>query len=430
MTERTEDRLRAALRAEADDVSGDPDAWSKVQRRAGEHRSRTARTVALVAAGILLVVVGAGAVLLRDDDTTVDVRPADDGITSSTVADSTTSTTAPVAEPAAFEGIWPFTSREALDAYVADPGIGMFLDAEATALEFAREYLGMPEPVVRRGFQPAEGESGSVQLSSRDRSPMVTTIWVHRYGGDDGAYAVYLAETPNIQVDRDALEQPVVRDAVAVSGSSTAFEAHVDVEVRDAAGRVLGRTFVMGGANGELGAFAGEVPIDDPTTPTGAIVLSTSSAEDGALQEATVVPLRFELAGRETAFSVFFHRDEQLVEVRRIGPRTAGVLRQALEALVAGPRPEDGDGLDSLFSEETADVLAGVSVADGTAVVDLAYEVNNASTSAGSAMFLAELDATVFQFPTVERIEYRLRGSCAAFWEWLQYGDCRIIERS
>ncbi|HEX4904071.1 MAG TPA: Gmad2 immunoglobulin-like domain-containing protein [Acidimicrobiales bacterium] len=428
MTERTEDRLRAALRAEADDVSVDPDAWSKVQRRAGAHRSSAARTVVLVAAGVLLLVLGAGAMLLQDDDTTVDVRPADDGTTTSSVVDSTT-TTVTVEEPA-FDGIWPFTSQEQVDAYVADPGIGMFFDADVTALEFARAYLGMPEPVVRRGFQVAEGDSGSVQLSSRDRSPMVTTVWVHRYGGEDGAYAVYLAETPNIQVDREALDDPVRAPSVAVSGTSTAYEAHVDVEVRDAEGRVLGRTYVMGGANGELGAFAGEVSFDEPTTPTGAIVLSTSSAEDGSLQEATVVPIRFELATAETAFSVFFHRDEQLVEVRRIGPRTAGVLRQALEALVAGPRPEDGDGLDSLFSEETADVLAGVSITDGTAVLDLAYEVNNASTSAGSAAFLAELDATVFQFPTVERIEYRLGGSCDAFWEWLQYGDCRIIERS
>jgi spore germination protein GerM len=185
----------------------------------------------------------------------------------------------------------------------------------------------------------------------------------------------------------------------------------------------------MGGANGEMGAFAGEVPIDEPSTSTGAVVLSTSSAEDGALQEATVVPVRFERADAVT-YSVFFHRDEELVEVRRNGPKTSGVLRQALEALVAGPRPGDGDGLSSLFSAETADVLAGVSIRDGTAIVDLAYAVNGSSTAAGGAMFLDELDATIFQFPTVERIEYRLEGSCEAFWENMQVGSsCPLRER-
>ena len=425
MTERTEERLRAALRAEAEDVTVDPDAWSTVQRRAGAHRSSSARTVVLVAAGILLAVVGAGAFLLRDDDTTVDVRPADDGTTTSTVADTA------LDEPA-MDAIWPFQTMEEVDAYVADPGIGMFFDGEATALEFAREYLGMSDPVVAKGFRSTEGFSGMVEIAPRTGSPMVTTVWVHRYGGEDGAYAVYLAEAVNLQLDRDALGTTVSPPTVAVSGISTAYEAHVDLQVRDSDGRVLGQTYVMGGASGEMLPFAGEVTFEAPSTPTGAIVLSTSSADDGSLQEATVVPVTFEdgaESGEEVSFSLFFHRGEELVEVRRTGAWTQGVLRRALDALVAGPRPEDGEGIGSLFSAETADLLAGVSIDDGTAVVDLADTVDNASTSAGSAAFLAELDATIFQFPTVERIEYRLRGSCEAFWEWLQYGGCRIVER-
>lgn len=427
MTERTEARLRDALRAEADDVDVDPGAWVTVQRHVRARRSRTARRAGFVAAAAAVVatIVGIGIALVRDDETAVDVRPADD---------VTTSTTAPVAEDAeddetvGFDGIWPFWSQEQHDAYVADPGIGMFFDPEATALEFAREYLRMPDPVAPQGFRSAAGSSGWVEVNPRPGSPMVTRIWVHRYGDDDGAYAVYFAETANIQVDLESLTEPIVREAVGVSGTSTAFEATVDVEVREDGGRVLGRTFVMGGANGDFGRFADEVPIDEPRAPSGAVVFSTSSAEDGTLQEATVVRVRFEAADAAT-FSVFFHRGEELVEVVRTGPRTTGVLRQALEALVAGPRPEDGDGLSSLFSADTADVLAGVSIADGLGVVDLSERVDNASTSAGGVAFLAELDATVFQFPNIERVEYRLAGSCDAFWEWLQYGDCRIVER-
>lgn len=428
MTERTEDRLRAALRADVEDVDADPDTWRHVQREVAARKAsaRRHRRVAFVAAAaaVVIAVIGATAMIDREPDgTSVDVRPADDPTTTAPPVDDT------VVDQAPMLAIWPFATDDDVAAYLADPGIGMFRDPEATALEFAREYLNMPDPVAPRGYAAAEGLSGSVEVLPRAGSPMMTRVWVHRYGGDEGAYSVYFAETANIELDREAVGESVAAPVVAVSGTSTAFEAHVDVEVRDADGRVLGQAFVMGGANGEMGPFAGEVRIDEPTTSTGALLLTTSSAEDGSLQEATVMPITF--AVEQSSFSVFFHRDEELVEVTRTGPKTVGVLRQALDALVAGPRPEDGEGLSSLFSAETADVLAGVSLREGTAVVDFAHAVNNASTSAGSVAFLAELDATIFQFATVERIEYRLQGSCEAFWEHLQHGrTCPLRERT
>jgi hypothetical protein len=425
MTERTEERLRAAMHAEAAEVeTADAAAWAAVQQRVRDERRRSrAMRGALVgaAAAVVAVVVAIGA-LQDGDDTTVDITPA---------APSTTTTTTPavvVAEEPEIAAIWPFTTQAQIDAYVADPGVGMFLDGEATALEFAREYLAMPDPVVAHGFRPAEGFSGYVDIAPRAGSPMVTTVWVHRYGGEDGAYSVYFAETSNIRPAGDAHGVTVGGDFVGVRGTSTAFEAHVDLEVRDANGEVLGRTFVMGGANGDFAPFDGAVQIVPPSTPTGAVVLSTSSAEDGTVQEAMVVPVVF--AAEEQSFSVFFHRGEELVEVTRTGPRTAGVLRQALEALVAGPTPEEqAAGLGSLFSAETAAILAGVTVDDGTAIVDFRDGISNASTAAGSEALLEELHATAFQFPTVERVEYRLRGSCEAFWLALQRSGCEVIPR-
>jgi hypothetical protein len=68
-----------------------------------------------------------------------------------------------------------------------------------------------------------------------------------------------------------------------------------------------------------------------------------------------------------------------------------------------------------------------VTIAGGHAVVDLGdlrSVIPNASTSAGSALLLAQIDATVFQFRSVESAEYRLQGSCEAFNEWLQFGGC------
>ena len=44
----------------------------------------------------------------------------------------------------------------------------------------------------------------------------------------------------------------------------------------------------------------------------------------------------------------------------------------------------------------------------------------NASTSAGSALLLAQLDATLTQFPTVEATRYSFDGDQEAFYSWLQ----------
>ena len=87
-----------------------------------------------------------------------------------------------------------------------------------------------------------------------------------------------------------------VGGTVVVAGTSTAFEATVEVEVRQdgqGPGEALGQGFVMGGSNGEMGPFRGEVAIDPPASAAGAVLLTTSSAEDGTVQQATVVRVVF-----------------------------------------------------------------------------------------------------------------------------------------
>lgn len=133
--------------------------------------------------------------------------------------------------------------------------------------------------------------------------------------------------------------------------------------------------------------------------------------------------------------TVFFSRGEETVEVRRRleEPLDAPGLEAALRELLRGPTPEErDDGLSSWFSPETAEALRSVTLNEqGDAVVDfrnLASLIPAASSSAGSGMLLGELNATVFQHPEVRTVEYRLDGSCEAFWNWLQY-DCQILTR-
>jgi hypothetical protein len=136
--------------------------------------------------------------------------------------------------------------------------------------------------------------------------------------------------------------------------------------------------------------------------------------------------------GASDSITLVFTRDEQPVQVRRGLAGTAD-LRTALDLLVRGPTAaERAAGLWSWFSDATRDAVAGVSIdAAGHATVDfrdLRQLIPNASTSAGSAVLLHELNGTVFQFPSVRSVQYRIEGDCEAFWNWLQY-DCETVTR-
>lgn len=108
--------------------------------------------------------------------------------------------------------------------------------------------------------------------------------------------------------------------------------------------------------------------------------------------------------------------------VRNVHP--PALLRGAFEALLAGPTDEEREaGYDSWFSSDTGWSLGSVTIVDGVARIDFSEDsplINNASTSCGSAGFLAQLDSTALQFPTVEEVVYSFGGDPAPFYEWLQ----------
>lgn len=113
--------------------------------------------------------------------------------------------------------------------------------------------------------------------------------------------------------------------------------------------------------------------------------------------------------------------------VARVLPEGESGLKAALRALLKGPtETERKAGFDSWFSAATADALRSVTVEGGIAVIDFADLtglIPNASSSAGSAMLLGELGATIAQFPEIRQVEFRMEGSCDRFWNWLQM-DC------
>lgn len=131
--------------------------------------------------------------------------------------------------------------------------------------------------------------------------------------------------------------------------------------------------------------------------------------------------------------TIHFSRGESTVEVMRDAPPGRATLDAALRQLLRGPtESERAAGIHSWFSDTTAGALRFAAVDDaGRAIVDFAdlrELIPNASTSAGSGMLLRELNATVFEFADVQSVEYRMEGSCAQFFEWLQY-QCETMTR-
>lgn len=397
----------------------------------------------IVAGTAVVVVVAAVALWFGGDGDDETVAPVST-TTTSTTAGSTTTTGGPETTattiPAVATVLWPF------------PGTTTrFATPEDAARSFAAEFLGFQDPIVE-AFRQGDARSGEVPVRAAARGPE-TTVLVRQVGpGDD--WSVLGAVTENIDVTAPAAGATIA-SPVTVEGRAVAFEGTVQVEVRaDGELGAIGEGFVTGGGD-EPRPFTGSVPFETPGAPYGALVFFTTSAEDGRVWEAAAFrvafgstdttvaacgsyrPPRPRPAPGQMEVTVYFSCDAPgdggVRAVYRLVPESPQVLEAALEALLAGPTADERAGaLSSFFSDATAGMLRSVTVTDGHAVVDfedLRPVIPNASSSAGSARLLSELDATVFQFRSVESVEYRLEGSCTDFNEWLQFGGCEPRRR-
>lgn len=396
-----------------------------------------ALAIAVVAAVVL-------AVVITSDD---DEEGAPPGPTTTTVPVTTTeadtdgegTVTSTTAAPAVDRStaIWP----------VAGSG-DRFDDPVDAARDFAVRFLAFPEPRVGE-FQRGDSRSGEVEIRPTADGP-VTTVMLRQLTGEE-SWSVLGVATTDLEVTAPRAGDEI-RSPVAVTGSALAFEGHVTVQVRqDGDADPLGEGFVTGGGD-VVRPFAGSVGFDPPDQRYGSVVFLVHTPRDGSVWQAATVrvrlgegaavpaacgdfrPARPPLAADEMEVTLYFGCDRagtgeaQPIPVHRAVPRSEGVLRASLGALLEGPTAEEVDaGISSWFSPATAGLLRNVTLSEGHAVVDLGdlrSVIPNASTSAGSALLLSQLDATVFQFPTVESVEYRLEGSCEAFTEWLQTGGC------
>jgi hypothetical protein len=110
------------------------------------------------------------------------------------------------------------------------------------------------------------------------------------------------------------------------------------------------------------------------------------------------------------SLEVWFPRDNGLVEVRRTHQPTELVATAAINALLAGPTPEERvRGLGTAVPPGTK--LLGIAIHDGVATVDLTSEYQSGAGSRSMQMRLAQVVYTLTQFPTVQKVRFRLDGS-------------------
>src|SRR6056297_831912 len=169
-----------------------------------------------------------------------------------------------------------------------------FDEPTAAAESFATDFLGFSDPIVGE-FLAGDTRSGEVEIRPRvdGASAVGATVVFVRQAGDDDSWWVLGAAAESITIDTPE-QGDVVTSPLTVSGTARAFEGTVDVQLRaDGNGEPIATSFVTGGAGPELEPFEATVEFDTPGDVGGALVLLSTSPEDGSVVEASAVRISY-----------------------------------------------------------------------------------------------------------------------------------------
>jgi hypothetical protein len=198
---------------------------------------------------------------------------------SSTTSPPTTNVTTTTLASQPVSTIWPFASTPT-----------RFATPELAAQTFAVDYLGFTNPVIDP-FQQGDTRSGEVPVRTSATGP-TTTVLVRQVTSDDSWWVIG-AVSANISLRAPTALQKIP-NPVLLKGTSTAYEAVVNVQIRQDASLVpLARSTVMGGSMGVMGPFSKKITYSTPTASGGAIMMYTLSAKDGSVLEASVLRVTF-----------------------------------------------------------------------------------------------------------------------------------------
>ena len=454
-----EERLRAAVHAATDDIEPDEvSGLAVVRTRGGAARRR--RAVLGVAAGALVLTATAVAVTRFVDDDSQTLVLSGGPSTTATISTAGAPSVTPASSEAPAPTTTPTATAATPSASVFDqviwpgPGQPVFDDAVSAARSFVEEFVGRDDPPLGE-FRATGADLGAVDVYGRTESGevhdrVVSTINLQRFAGH---WFVTGAVAGEVRIDQPAPGAEVT-SPVRVEGRGRGYEGTVVVEVRDAfqpAGQTmrlfengrwvwtrdgnLGQEVTIAGSYEDLVPFNVLVAISAPAGPRGVILARTDTGLAWGMVAFTAIPVRFATAtsetGEVTTLRVFFTKltngDQPtrggLVAVERTVPKTTGVLRASLVALLDGPTAEEAAaGLVSWFRADAGGAVDGVNLGEGRATVRLSSRLAEPDRAPPADEVIAKLNATAFQFANVDVVRYELDGSCEAFDAWLNRG--------
>lgn len=156
-------------------------------------------------------------------------------------------------------------------------------------------------------------------------------------------------------------------------------------------------------------AATSEPATAEPATAEPAEPTATSGPAEATAT--TAAPTATATGSAETlTLAVYFIRDEKVALAHRTVPHTLQVAAAAMQALLAGPTPdEQAAGMSSSVPAGTR--YLGVAIGDDkVATVDLSGEYESGGGSFSMASRLAQVVYTLTQFPTIEKVAFSLDG--------------------
>ena len=256
--------------------------------------------IAILAALIVALVLVVGGDDDSDSAATTDVAttateatepttpPSTEAPTTAAPTTESPSTEPPSSEPPSTEppieatrqAIWPWSDTST-----------RFTDPVEAATSFATDYLGFTDPVVG-DFQAGDSRSGEVEVTAGAVGP-TTVVFVRQLTPDD-TWWVLGAASQNITVEQPA-QGEVADSPLTISGTASAFEGTVDVELRaDGNGEPVYEGFVTGSGSPEPGPYEATIEFTSPGPVGGALVLISRSPEDGRVVEASALRIFFD----------------------------------------------------------------------------------------------------------------------------------------
>ena len=373
---------------------------------AGEAPPRRRRVLAWAVAGlVLLAAVGAGVALLVTDQGGGGQGGSSPSASAPPSASPSPSASAPAGTPAfAFQPLWPFGSAATAAAWQQEYRTGghqpWHLDPAATALAFARGYLGYTE-LDRTTSRSVVGSQAWIGVGARlPNGTAGTAAVVHlaRIGtGQDAPWEVAGTRDSTLTVTTPAYGSSVT-SPVTVGGRITGVDESLAVQVRSLSGGLLARSAPIP-AGGDRTPWS--VPVSFTAPPGTVLTLAVSTGGHvAAVERFAVTGVR--VAGSAGSTTPVLADGRYAVRITGVDPAarriTVDVIQIFFGADAARAAREDGAAEvpppNDVWIRNTNPQLRTLPVAKGAPItVNVHGAVESGSATRDIPWTLAQLDA-------------------------------------